>query len=101
MKVTRMHKTDGGGSLKAFVEIVVNDIAIKNLRIYENKNKKKLFVSMPASKGKNGKWYDDVRPITKEARQKLNDVVLKAYEQTYDQKEEKKEEKENELVNAS
>jgi DNA-binding cell septation regulator SpoVG len=35
---------------------------------------------MPQEKAKDGKWYNVFYPSTKEARQSLNDAVLKAYQ---------------------
>ena len=41
----------------------------------------------PATKGNDGKYYDDFHPVTKEAREALNGYVLDAYEQKLEQTE--------------
>ena len=36
---------------------------------------------MPRQQGKNGKWFDSVSAISKEAKKALDQIVLEAYEQ--------------------
>lgn len=78
LKIARMYKLETDGPIKAFADIVVNDdILVKGLRIIEGK--KGLFVSMPKEQGKDKRWYDVIRPTTKEARDEISAVVLEAY----------------------
>ena len=79
LQVSRIHKVDGDEHLKAFVDISVNGVVIKGLRVVNGS--KGLFVSMPRHQGKDGKWYETVYPSTQEIRQELNDLVLAAFEQ--------------------
>ena len=79
IEVSRIYKVDGDSKLKAFVDIAVNGVVIKGLRVVDGA--KGLFVSMPRHQGKDGKWYDTVYPVTKEKKQQLNEVILAAYQQ--------------------
>jgi len=77
--VARVHKVEGNSSLKAFADIVIGgSFLIKGMKIVEGKNG--LFVSMPSELGKDGKWYNNVMPITREAREALSETLMEAYE---------------------
>ena len=79
LEVKRMSRLNGDGSLKAFCDVAINgSFIIKSLKVVDGKNG--LFVSMPREQGKNGQWYDTVAPLTKEAKARLTQTVLKAYE---------------------
>jgi len=78
IQVSRIYKVDGDSKLKAFVDVSLDGVVIKGLRIVEGSNG--LFVSMPRHQGKDGKWYNTVYPTTKEIQQKLSDLVLAAYQ---------------------
>ena len=68
---------DASNKTKAFVDIKLdNGVVIKSLRVIEGK--KGLFVSMPQTLGKDGKWYDAVFPTTSELRNSINSTVLNA-----------------------
>lgn len=78
LAVERLVKFDGGGSLKAYVDLKIGDaLLIKGVRVVEGRNG--LFVSMPRQQGKNARWYDLVVALTKETKQEMNRVVLQAY----------------------
>lgn len=78
ISVNRIHKLDGTGAVKAFVSISINDeITIKGLRVLDGKNG--LFVTMPTEKGKDGKWYNTVLPLSVEVRDTIEKIVLEAY----------------------
>ncbi len=79
LAVKRLVKFEGEGSLRAFCDIAIGEqFLVKGLRVVEGKNG--LFVSMPRQQGKDSKWYDNVMPLTKEAKQEVNRVVLEAYQ---------------------
>ena len=79
VSVKRINRFEGEGSLRAFCDVVISDaILIKGIRVVEGK--KGLFVSMPREEGKDGQWYDNVIPLSKEVRQHLSEVVLAAYQ---------------------
>lgn len=80
LEVANMRKFDGEGSLKAFVDIVIGDsFLVRGLRIVEGK--KGLFIGMPCEQGKDGKWYHNMIPITKEARACLVETLIRAYQE--------------------
>lgn len=81
-EVARLYRLDGGkGALKAFVDVTVsNSLLIKGIRVVSGKNG--LFVSMPREVGKDGKWYETIRPASKEVRESLSEAVLKEFEAT-------------------
>ncbi|MBI4356220.1 MAG: septation protein SpoVG family protein [Candidatus Omnitrophica bacterium] len=77
--VDRVFKYTGEGSLKAFVDLKVNEaLILKGLRIV--KGSKGLFVSMPRTQGKDGKWRDTITPLTEEFRRHIDEVVMAAYQ---------------------
>lgn len=78
-EVKRITKIKGQGTLKAFCDVVMGEaVLIKGLKIVDGKNG--LFVSMPAERGKDGKWYETVLPLTKETKEELTRIVLEAYQ---------------------
>lgn len=81
-KVTRLHKLDTDGNVKAFVDVAINEaLLFKGIRIVEGK--RGLFVSMPREKGKDNKWYETIRPMSKEIKENISMVVLSAYNEQY------------------
>ena len=67
-------------NLKAYVNVEFDEeFVVKGIKVLDGK--KGLFVSMPASEGKDGEFYDIAFPITKEFRETLVDDVLDAYEE--------------------
>ncbi len=78
MEVSRLHKLDGEGAIKAFCDInLLDSFVIKGLKVVEGKEG--LFVGMPSEPGKDGKWYNTFMPLNKEVRETLDRVVLEAY----------------------
>ena len=77
VRVFPLSKKDS--NLKAFASITLEDaVCITGIRIVEGKMG--LFVSMPQSKDNDGEYHDIAFPITKEAREEIQDAVLDAYE---------------------
>ena len=67
-------------NVKAFVNIVVDDaLAVKTLRIIDGT--KGLFVAMPSTKNKEGKYRDMVHPINQETRTMMEEEIIKAYKE--------------------
>ena len=78
IEVSRIHKLDGTGSTKAFVDLAVEDsFVIKGIRIVEGT--KGLFVTMPREEAKDGKWYSVVIPLKREIKDEIEKIVLEAY----------------------
>ena len=66
-------------NLKAYVNVEFDEeFVVKGIKVLDGK--KGLFVSMPASEGKDGEFYDIAFPITKEFRENLVDDILDAYD---------------------
>lgn len=77
--IARMCRMEGDGSLKAFVDVVISDaFLIRGMRIVKGKNG--LFVGMPRELGKDGRWHDNVFPISREAKETLAETLMAAYE---------------------
>lgn len=78
-KVAKIYKFNGEGAMKAMCDVsIADEFLVKGFRVVEGKNG--LFVGVPSEQGKDGKWYNSVFPLTAEAREALNKVVLSAYE---------------------
>ena len=88
------------GNIRGFATVVFdNSFKVTNIAILENKERGKLFVSMPRYKSnerdENGNVYKDVcNPITKEFREELYGNILEAYENL--QKQDQEQEREHE-----
>jgi stage V sporulation protein G len=78
IEVSRIHKLDGNGATKAFVDIVIEDaFLVHGLRIVEGKDG--LFVAMPREEGKDGKWFNTVIPLKREVKEELERIIMEAY----------------------
>ena len=77
-RVERLYRVPGDeAATKAFADISVDGaVIVKGLRVVQGS--KGLFVGMPRKPGKDGQWYDTVRPLTKEARASMASAVLEA-----------------------
>lgn len=65
---------------KAFIELKLdNTLIVKDLTLVEGK--KGLFLSYPASKGKDGKYYNTVYSLDKDWSKKLEDTCIKKYKE--------------------
>ena len=79
----KLRKYDGNqgeskAELLAFVDLTIGGhFVIRGVRLLEGENGP--FVAMPSQKGKDGKWYDIGFPVTKEARQAVQDLVVSEY----------------------
>jgi stage V sporulation protein G len=81
LKVARFHRIEDQSNLRGFCDVVVNEeLVVKGVKVMNGKNG--LFVSMPARRAADGKWYDMVFPITRQAREELHRKVLSAYEES-------------------
>ena len=78
IKVIKIHRLVKDSRVKAFVDLVINDVLlIKGTRVV--KGKKGLFVSMPVEQGKDEKWYERVRCLNQDIRDLISQKVLEAY----------------------
>ena len=78
IQVKRVYRLPNNHPLKAFADIAINNaLLVKSIRVVEGKSG--LFVSMPQEMSKDKKWYESVRCLTPEIRQRIQDEVLAAY----------------------
>lgn len=83
VEVSRLNRMDGNGRTKAYADVTFADaILVKGIRVVSGQ--KGLFVSMPRKKGKDGNWYETVRPIDNSLREKISGAVLVAYNDSED-----------------
>jgi len=69
------------GNLKAYASVAIEDlVAIRGIRVLDGD--KGLFVSMPQSRDKDGKYHDIAFPVNGDLRKQLSNEVLDAYAQT-------------------
>lgn len=65
---------------KAFIDLKLDDtLIVKGLSLVEGV--KGLFLSYPATKGKDGKYYNSVYSIDKEWGKKLEDICIRKYKE--------------------
>ena len=68
------------GNLLAFANVTVGDcFKIDGFRICSGENG--LYVNMPATQDKQGKWRDVCWPVTADFRRQLNDALIEGYGQ--------------------
>lgn len=78
--VKRIHKFETDRALKAFADIVINNaVLIKGIKVLKGDDG--LFVAMPQEQGKDNKWYESVRCLSREIKKELEAQVLLAYGQ--------------------
>ncbi|MCG1521528.1 septation regulator SpoVG [Staphylococcus epidermidis] len=83
MKVTdvRLRKIQTDGRMKALVSITLDEaFVIHDLRVIEGNSG--LFVAMPSKRTPDGEFRDIAHPINSDMRQKIQDAVMKVYDET-------------------
>jgi stage V sporulation protein G len=66
--------------LRAYITVVFDDcFVVRDLKVIQGEDS--LFVAMPSKKTKEGSFRDIVHPINQETRQKIEAIVLDAYNQ--------------------
>lgn len=76
----RIYKSKGNGSVKAYASVSFdNEFVVKGLKVVEGE--RGLWVSMPSRRLKDGSFQDIFHPVSREARDKIVDAVLKAYQE--------------------
>ena len=79
-KVEKMFRLPDAGSLKAFVDVGINNaLVVRGVRVVEGK--KGLFITMPSEQGKDNKWYDQVACTSADVFDAITGVVLAEYHQ--------------------
>ena len=75
----KIRKTFNEGNVKAVVSVTLDDfIAIHEIKVIQGNGR--IFAAMPNRLDSNDVYRDIVHPISSEARNKLERVILKAYE---------------------
>ncbi len=78
-KVSRMFRMDTNGKIRAFVDLKVNDaFIIRGLKVIDGQ--KGLFVSMPQEQGKDSRWYDTIRCLSDDIRERISQCIIEAYQ---------------------
>lgn len=74
------------GKVKAIVSIIIDgDFAVHDLKVIEGLER--LFIAMPNRRSEDGRFQDIVHPISSEARQQLEEVILEKYNEAVSQAE--------------
>ena len=76
--VARQYRLEGERPLKAFADVIIGEVLVKGIRVIEGE--RGLFVTMPKSQGKDGKWYPTVALVDKSMQGELQNIVLEAYQ---------------------
>lgn len=65
--------------VRAFAQLVLNNcFRVTGLRIVEGENG--LFIGYPSEKGKDGKYYDIIKPLNRNGVDLIQDIVLREYD---------------------
>lgn len=83
IKVNQIKRLEGDGALKAFVDVAFGDLLqIRGIRVVSGK--KGVFVAMPETRGKDGKWYPIVSIFSDELKEAIEQIVLEEYREGAD-----------------
>ena len=89
MQITdvRVRKVTKEGKMKAIVSITIdNEFVVHDIKVIEGE--KGLYIAMPSRKASDGEYRDIAHPINSETRDKIQSLILKAYEETASETEE-------------
>lgn len=81
MKITdvRVRKVTKEGKMKAVVSITIDDeFVVHDIKVIEGE--KGLFIAMPSRKAVDGEYRDIAHPINSMTRDRIQDLILDAYE---------------------
>jgi len=66
-------------NLLAYADIILNHVLlIKGFKIFRSRSGG-LFIGFPAQKGKNGQYFEQIVPLTKELKTIFRDKIIEAY----------------------
>ena len=86
MKITdvRVRKTTKEGKMRAVVSITLDDeFVIHDIKVIEGE--RGLFIAMSSKKSADGEYRDIAHPINSATREKLQNMILEAYENAQDE----------------
>ena len=82
MQITdvRVRKVEKEGKMKAVVSITIDDeFVVHDIKVIEGD--RGLFIAMPSRKASDGEYRDIAHPINSDTRQKIQQLILKKYEE--------------------
>ncbi len=75
----RVRKVTKEGKMKAVVSITIDDaFVVHDIKVIDGD--KGLFIAMPSRKTAEGEYRDIAHPISTESRERLQTMILKAYD---------------------
>lgn len=83
MQITdvRIRKVEKEGKMKAVASITIdNEFVVHDIKIIDGD--KGLFIAMPSKKTLDGEYRDIAHPINSETRDRIQRIVIQAYEAT-------------------
>ena len=83
MQITdvRVRKVTKEGKMRAVVSITIdNEFVVHDIKVIEGE--KGLFIAMPSRKASDGEYRDIAHPINSETRDRIQSLILEAYENT-------------------
>ena len=86
MEITdvRVRKTTKEGKMKAIVSITLEDeFVIHDIKVIEGE--RGLFIAMPSKKSADGEYRDIAHPINSATREKIQNIILEAYNNAEDE----------------
>lgn len=86
MEITdvRLRPVQSEGRMKAIASITIdNEFVVHDIRVIDGNNG--LFVAMPSKRTPDGEFRDIAHPISSSTREKIQNAVLKVYEQSMNQ----------------
>ena len=82
MQITdiRIRSVEKEGKMKAVVSITIDDeFVVHDIKIIEGE--KGMFIAMPSRKASDGEYKDIAHPINSTTREKIQQIILKKYEE--------------------
>ena len=79
----RVRKIDKEGKMRAVVSVTIDEeFVVHDIKVIEGE--KGLFIAMPSRKSADGEYRDIAHPINTATRDRLQAIVLEAYEKAED-----------------
>ncbi len=81
MEITdvRVRKVAKDGKMKAVVSVTLDDaFVVHDIKVIEGE--KGLFIAMPSRKAADGEYRDIAHPINSTTRERIQNIILEAYE---------------------
>ena len=83
----RVRKISKEGKMKAVVSVTIDDeVVVHDIKVIEGD--KGLFIAMPSRRSSDGEYRDVAHPINTSTRERLQAVILEAYEKAEESAEE-------------